>query len=59
LIERFPSEAARSSAPTWSTLRTPRMSDPRCVSESAIAMGRLCDAIRGTNGTVGVDPPAA
>src|SRR5947209_10159241 len=45
LIERFPSEAARSSAPTWSTLRTPRMSEPRCVSESAVAMRGLCDAV--------------
>ena len=29
LIDRFARAAARSSAPTWSTLRTPRMSDPR------------------------------
>src|SRR5689334_10334066 len=36
LIERLPSEAARSSAPTSSTLRTPRMSEPRWVRESAV-----------------------
>src|SRR5262249_30687546 len=41
LIERLPSEAARSSAPTWSTLRTPRISEPRCVSDRAVAMGRI------------------
>jgi len=44
LIERLASEAALSSAPTSSTLRTPRISDPRCVSESAVAMWGLCDA---------------
>src|SRR6266487_1530906 len=43
LIERLAREAARSSAPTWSTLRTPRMSEPRWVSERAVAMGGLCD----------------
>src|SRR4029077_2080008 len=37
LIERLASEAARSSAPTWSTLRTPRMSEPRWERESAVA----------------------
>src|SRR5947209_8597821 len=29
LIERLPSEAARSSTPTWSTVRTPPMIEPR------------------------------
>src|SRR5438309_515340 len=43
LIDRLASDAARSSAPTSSTLRTPRMSEPRWVSERAVAMGRLCD----------------
>src|SRR5690242_7366888 len=38
LIERLASEAARSSAPTSSTLRTPRMSEPRWVRESAVAI---------------------
>src|SRR5260370_10922625 len=37
LIDRLASDAARSSAPTSSTLRTPRMSEPRCVRESAVA----------------------
>jgi len=37
LIERLASEAARSSAPTSSTLRTPPISEPRCVRESAVA----------------------
>src|SRR6202163_1330384 len=37
LIERLASDAARSSAPTASTLRTPRMSEPRCVRERAVA----------------------
>jgi len=37
LIERFASEAARSSAPTSSTLRTPRMSDPRWDRDRAVA----------------------
>src|ERR1700730_9260161 len=37
LIERLASDAARSSAPTSSTLRTPRMSEPRCVRERAVA----------------------
>src|SRR6184192_4390843 len=43
LIERLASDAARSSAPTSSTLRTPRISEPRWVSDSAVAMRRLCD----------------
>src|SRR2546428_7545449 len=43
LIERLAREAARSSAPTSSTLRTPRINEPRWVSESAVAMGGLCD----------------
>src|SRR5690348_14332770 len=38
LIERLAREAARSSAPTSSTLRTPRMSEPRWVRESAVAI---------------------
>src|SRR5215472_17130756 len=37
LMERLASEAARSSAPTSSTLRTPRISDPRCESDRAVA----------------------
>src|SRR5450759_360544 len=37
LIDRLASEAARSSAPTSSTLRTPRINEPRWVSESAVA----------------------
>src|SRR6266436_9375409 len=37
LIERLASDAARSSAPTSSTLRTPRMSEPRCDKERAVA----------------------
>src|SRR5207248_364401 len=43
LIERLASEAALSSAPTSSTLRTPRISEPRWVRERAVAMRRLCD----------------
>src|SRR5437588_141341 len=43
LIERLARAAARSSAPTSSTLLTPRISEPRWVSERAVAMGRLCD----------------
>src|SRR5229473_2119573 len=47
LIERLASDAARSSAPTSSTLRTPRMSEPRCESERAVAtyhiVGRASD----------------
>src|SRR5229473_367607 len=38
LIERLASDAARSSAPTSSTLRTPRMSEPICESERAVAI---------------------
>src|ERR687885_181514 len=38
LIERLLSAAARSSAPTWSTVRTPRISEPRWASETAVAM---------------------
>src|SRR5947209_19062814 len=44
LIERFASEAARSSAPTWSTLRTPRISDPRCESDRAVATDHIVEA---------------
>src|SRR2546428_9462668 len=47
LIERLASDAARSSAPTSSTLRTPRMSEPRWVRDSAVAMGGLCDGRSG------------
>src|SRR5690349_15618426 len=43
LIERLARLAALSSAPTSSTLRTPRISDPRCVRERAVAMLGLCD----------------
>src|SRR4029077_12013708 len=46
LIERLASDSARSSAPTSSTLRTPRISEPRWVSDRAVAMRRLCDAGR-------------
>src|SRR4029077_10703041 len=41
LIDRFAREAARSSAPTSSTLRTPRMSEPMWVSERAVATIRI------------------
>src|SRR6266571_3014735 len=41
LIERLASEAARSSAPTSSTLRTPRISEPRWVRESAVAIDAI------------------
>src|SRR5450759_1907410 len=37
LIERWAKEAARSLAPTSSTLRTPRISEPRWDSDSAVA----------------------
>src|SRR4029077_1267538 len=37
LIERLAREAARSSAPTSSTLRTPRIKEPRWESERAVA----------------------
>src|SRR5581483_7236799 len=53
LIERFASDAARSSAPTWSTLRTPRINEPRCERESAVATPELCDA-----SLLGLDVPA-
>src|SRR6266567_1713426 len=43
LIERLASDAARSSAPTWSTLRTPRMSDPRCESDRAVATDQIVE----------------
>src|SRR5947209_20225566 len=49
LIERLASEAARSSAPTWSTLRTPRMSEPRWERESAVATEPIvggCPSVR-------------
>src|SRR5437588_838503 len=43
LIERLASAAARSSAPTWSTERTPRMSEPRWASDTVTAIWfRLC-----------------
>src|SRR6185312_14632861 len=38
LIERLARLAARSSAPTSSTLRTPLISEPRCESERAVAI---------------------
>src|SRR5437879_4461419 len=38
LMERLANDAARSSAPTSSTLRTPRMSEPICESERAVAI---------------------
>src|ERR1700730_4443358 len=48
LIERLPSDAARSSTPTWSTVRTPPIRDPRCTSEVTAAIGqqRLLSRIR-------------
>src|SRR5438128_4291628 len=54
LIERLASEAARSSAPTSSTLRTPRISEPRWVRERAVAMLGLCDGMKRTNLLVGL-----
>src|SRR2546428_1123307 len=54
LIERLASAAARSSAPTSSTLRTPRISEPRWVSERAVAMLGLCDGMKRTNLLVGL-----
>src|SRR5467141_3409721 len=42
LIERLANDAARSSAPTSSTLRTPRMSDPRWERDRAVAILGLC-----------------
>src|SRR2546430_10959763 len=53
LIERLASEAARSSAPTWSTLRTPRIRDPRWERERAVATCELCDG-----STYGLEWPA-
>ncbi len=38
LIERLARDAARSSAPTSSTLRTPRIKEPRCERDSAVAI---------------------
>src|SRR5947209_1424153 len=40
LIERLPSEAARSSTPTWSTVRTPPMTEPRCTRDEIATTGR-------------------
>src|SRR2546426_5112770 len=61
LIERLASDAARSSAPTSSTLRTPRMSEPRWVRDSAVAMGGLCDGRSGpiASGRLASDADAA
>src|SRR6266487_394878 len=41
LIERLARAAARSSAPTWSTDRTPRISEPRCARDTETAIARL------------------
>src|SRR5215467_5433383 len=41
LMERLPSAATRSSTPTWSTERTPRISEPRWASETETAMGSI------------------
>src|SRR5947209_13668042 len=49
LIERLASPAARSSAPTSSTLRTPRIREPRWVSERAVAMLGLCNEMKRTS----------
>src|SRR5467141_4699480 len=49
LIERLASDAARSSAPTSSTLRTPRISEPRCESDRAVAMLGICDGMKRNN----------
>src|SRR5213080_4319250 len=54
LIERLASAAARSSAPTSSTLRTPRISEPRWVSERAVAMLGLCDGMKRTSLIAGI-----
>src|SRR5205809_251159 len=54
LIERLASEAARSSAPTSSTLRTPRISEPRWVRERAVAMLGLCDGMKRTSRFAGI-----
>src|SRR2546421_6293528 len=53
LIERLPRAAARSSAPTWSTVRTPRIRDPRWERERAVATCELCDG-----STYGLECPA-
>src|SRR3981081_3971409 len=50
LIERLASEAARSSAPTSSTLRTPRISEPRCVRERAVATNGIMRRARAAPG---------
>src|SRR5690348_4754142 len=52
LIDLLARAAARSSAPTWSTLRTPRISDPRCERDRAVATCELCDG-----STYGLDAP--
>src|SRR5438270_5328541 len=44
LIERVVSRAARTSAPTWSTLRTPRIRDPRCESDRAVGTDHIVEA---------------
>src|SRR5256885_11423737 len=54
LIERLASETARSSAPTSSTLRTPRISDPRWVRERAVPMLGLCDGMKGVSLVAGI-----
>src|SRR5437879_7357927 len=54
LIERLARAAARSSAPTSSPLRTPRIKEPRWVSERAVAMLGLCDGMKRTNLLVGL-----
>src|SRR5439155_1753128 len=51
---RLASEAARSSAPTSSTLRTPRISEPRWVRERAVAMLGLCDGMKRTSLIAGI-----
>src|SRR5438270_7920159 len=40
LIERLPSEAARSSTATWSTVRTPPMTEPRWTRDEIATTGR-------------------
>src|SRR5215469_10856707 len=40
LMERVARSAARASTPTWSTQRTPRMSEPRWASETETAIWR-------------------
>src|SRR5713226_9377838 len=56
LIERLASAAARSSAPTSSTLRTPRISEPRWDKESAVGVAigpRLSPVVPPPLGRVG------